>query len=522
MKKTILFIITMFAFNLFTNAQNVNIPDSHFKAYLIGNISINTNFDTEIQESEAIAFNGAISCPGEGITDFTGIEFFVNITELICYANNLTSLDISQNISLTYLHCGSNNITSLDVSQNSLLTKLWCQDNNLTTLNVSQNTALEELNCYTNNLTSLNVSQNSNLENLNCEQNNLNALDVSQNPLLSALNCQNNSLTVLNMKNISTTILTGTLYNQLYAASNSLTCIDVDDVAASNSSWTNIDAGVSFSLNCQVDLVTSITVQGQGGNSSINNLGGTLQMEASVLPTYADDDTYTWSVTNGTGSASISTSGLLTASTVGNVTVTATANDGSGITGDKIITISNPNVLVNSITIQGEAGVSTISSPNGTLQMEANVLPANADDATYTWSVTNGTGTASIDGNGLLTAISDGTVTVKASSNDNSGITGDIDINISNQNSVGIKENKLAKNAFQLYPNPSTSQVIISNFNTTISNITIIELTGKVVQSFTPKADLIDLSMLNNGIYIVKIQVGEQVTIQKMIKQQSK
>ena len=44
------------------NAQNVNIPDANFKAYLVGNTSINTNGDAEIQVSEATAFNGEIDC----------------------------------------------------------------------------------------------------------------------------------------------------------------------------------------------------------------------------------------------------------------------------------------------------------------------------------------------------------------------------------------------------------------------------------------------------------------------------
>ncbi len=41
--------------------QNVNIPDANFKAYLVGDIAINTNGDNEIQVSEASTFNGGIS-----------------------------------------------------------------------------------------------------------------------------------------------------------------------------------------------------------------------------------------------------------------------------------------------------------------------------------------------------------------------------------------------------------------------------------------------------------------------------
>jgi hypothetical protein len=146
----------------------------------------------------------------------------------------------------------------------------------------------------------------------------------------------------LNMKNLSTT----SLVNFNATANPNLTCIDVDDVAAATAAWTLIDAGVGYSLNCVIDLVTSITVQGQGGASGITAQGGTLQMEAVVLPTNADDATYTWSVINGTGSATISPSGLLTAMTNGDVMVTATANDASGITGTAVITISNQDLDV--------------------------------------------------------------------------------------------------------------------------------------------------------------------------------
>ena len=38
--------------------QNVNIPDTNFKAFLVGDTAINTNGDTEIQVSEANIFSG--------------------------------------------------------------------------------------------------------------------------------------------------------------------------------------------------------------------------------------------------------------------------------------------------------------------------------------------------------------------------------------------------------------------------------------------------------------------------------
>jgi Leucine-rich repeat (LRR) protein len=88
--------------------QNVNIPDSNFKTYLVGNSAINTNGDTEIQVSEATVFNGTIDCNNMNISDLVGVEAFTALTRLICNTNQLTSLDVSTNTALTQLYCGSN------------------------------------------------------------------------------------------------------------------------------------------------------------------------------------------------------------------------------------------------------------------------------------------------------------------------------------------------------------------------------------------------------------------------------
>ena len=82
--------------------------------------------------------------------------------------------------------------------------------------------------------------------------------------------------------------------------------------------------------------VTAITVIG----STVAD-GATLQMVANVSPVNATDASVTWSVVNGTGTATInSTTGLLTATSAGNVLVIATANDASGISGSATVTIT--------------------------------------------------------------------------------------------------------------------------------------------------------------------------------------
>jgi hypothetical protein len=91
-------------------------------------------------------------------------------------------------------------------------------------------------------------------------------------------------------------------------------------------------------------LVSSISVWGTGGATTINTNGGTLQMLKKTLPTNAGDTTCTWSVVAETGTANISGTGLMTALTNGTVEGRATANDGSAVYGQKQITISGQAV----------------------------------------------------------------------------------------------------------------------------------------------------------------------------------
>ncbi|MBN2482269.1 MAG: Ig-like domain-containing protein, partial [Bacteroidales bacterium] len=79
-------------------------------------------------------------------------------------------------------------------------------------------------------------------------------------------------------------------------------------------------------------------------------------------------------------------------------------------------------ISVTEITVTGAGGATTISSKGGTLQFSASVVPENATNKTVTWLVENGTGEATISQTGLLTAINDGTVTVKATANDGSEV----------------------------------------------------------------------------------------------------
>jgi len=246
MKKLLLILLCL---PLMTLGQNVNIPDANFKAYLILYQGINTNGDTEIQVSEAAAFNVTLYCISLNISDLTGIEAFTAITGLWCHSNQLTSLDVSNNTALTFLDCGNNQLTSLDVSGATALTHLDCGNNQLTSLDVSNNTALTWLECPFNQLTSLDVSNNTDIFYLYCQQNQLTSLDVSNNTDLTFWFCDNNQLTSLDVRNGKNTTM-----NFSASINATLSCISVDDAAYSTANWTvangDIDPQHYFSNNC--------------------------------------------------------------------------------------------------------------------------------------------------------------------------------------------------------------------------------------------------------------------------------
>lgn len=121
----------------------------------------------------------------------------------------------------------------------------------------------------------------------------------------------------------------------------------IKDWAYESTPNTAINAGDMGSGATNV-AVTGITVNSQGGASTITSNDGTLQMTTTIAPANATNQAVTWSVTP-TGLATINATGLLTAQANGTVTVKATAQDGSNVSGNKTITISGQTVGIKEI-----------------------------------------------------------------------------------------------------------------------------------------------------------------------------
>ena len=85
-----------------------NFPDEKFREY-VGSKTIDTDEDGNLSDDE-IAAAKEIDVNNKGISDLTGIEYFVGLEYLLCHDNNLTTLDVSKNKVLRVISCWGNHI----------------------------------------------------------------------------------------------------------------------------------------------------------------------------------------------------------------------------------------------------------------------------------------------------------------------------------------------------------------------------------------------------------------------------
>ncbi|NLK80817.1 MAG: T9SS type A sorting domain-containing protein [Bacteroidales bacterium] len=189
--------------------------------------------------------------------------------------------------------------------------------------------------------------------------------------------------------------------------------------AENNSLTTSVQVTVT-------EYVETITVSSAGSANSIN-VGQTLQLAAVVLPSSATDKTYTWSSSN-EAIATVSASGLVTAVTEGNVSITARAADGSFVEG--VFNLSVTKVQVSSISLSGPNQVEV----GKTIQINYVVNPSTATYADVLFTSSDES-IATVDENGIVTGVSAGesgsqVVSITATSVDNPAIIGTFMISV--------------------------------------------------------------------------------------------
>lgn len=153
--------------------------------------------------------------------------------------------------------------------------------------------------------------------------------------------------------------------------------------------------------------VTGITVSPTSVTVSV---GGTTQLSATVSPSNATNTAVTWTSSN-SNIATVSSTGLVTGIAAGTVTITVTTVDG-GYEAFAQVDVSSVAVTGVSVT-----PTSVTLDPGETYQLSATVSPSDASNQDVNWS-SGDVSIATVDDNGLVTAVSNGTTDITVTTDD--------------------------------------------------------------------------------------------------------
>ncbi len=266
---------------------------------------------------------------------------------------------------------------------------------------------------------------------------------------------------------------------------------------------TTFVSGISLT-GLETDMITETT--------AITNSGNSIYIKASVSPGSATNDSVTWAISDeslATFTESSYKMIKLTATGIacGTVTVTATAKDGSGISGTIDISLEK-QVSATSVALSSE---STTVAVGGTLQILSDFLPAATCDQTLTWTSTD-EDVATVDSTGIVTGVAEGTADIIARTSNYKKDTITITVGTSSVNS-----DLESTNTISVYPNPATDIISINNESAAKVNIT--NLVGRIVltETIDPNAT-INISSLKSGIYFISIETTDKINSVRFIK----
>ena len=159
------------------------------------------------------------------------------------------------------------------------------------------------------------------------------------------------------------------------------------------------------------DVATSIS---PNFTQATLGVGDTAQLTATVYPTTVSDKGVTFE-SDAPDIADVDENGLITAKAEGSAVITVTSELTGTVSATVNITVAESVTYVESITLNHTTASMLVGD---TLQLTATVTPDDATDKTITW-VSSDAGAASVDENGLVTALEQGDATITAIANGN-------------------------------------------------------------------------------------------------------
>lgn len=239
--------------------------------------------------------------------------------------------------------------------------------------------------------------------------------------------------------------------------------------------------GSNLTATCQVKVTPTLVESVSLSKSTVHLvLGNSEKIIATVLPDNATNKTIKWEVEN-LNIASVK-DGLITAIGIGNTTVKAISNDGSGI-------YATCSVIVNPIAISSIELLPKSASVNvgETITLSATIIPSNASNQQLTWlSSDNDIATVT---NGVVIGKKPGNVIITAHSTDGTNISA----------TASIKVNDIK--ASNIYLDKSSINMFVGDEDILVATITPKEVTNKDVIWSTTNSNVVTV---NNGVVVAK------------------
>jgi len=132
-------------------------PDENLRAVVAEVLGPNAGL-TGQRLSDALARIEVLNADNRGISDASGIEYLLGLTLLFMNTNQITIINLDNNINLTTLGIAYNLLTNINIGNLVNLIGLGIGGNPLTSLDVSNNIYLTHLSVFDTKLISLDIS----------------------------------------------------------------------------------------------------------------------------------------------------------------------------------------------------------------------------------------------------------------------------------------------------------------------------------------------------------------------------
>lgn len=266
-------------------------------------------------------------------------------------------------------------------------------------------------------------------------------------------------------------------------------------------------SGLSDRITIKVmpTMVMSITLNHQSLTMRVTDQN---KLSAIILPETATDKSVTWTSSN-PEVVRVDKDGNVTALHEGEAVISCTAEDGSGVTASCRVYVVNTEVESISVITEGNTRIKVTE----TLQLAAKVLPETSTDKTVTWSSDN-SGVAMVDANGLVTAVSEGSAEIRATTSN--GLWGSITITVidTQVSSITLSESTVilrANEVFNLIVTILPATATNKNIIWTVEDATVAEvgqdglITAKSVGETVVTASTVDGSGLTANCRVTVI-----------------